>query len=200
MAGRTPPPAPSQLALYSTPNLAPQQPHLARTAQNPPLLLLALTVQDQPHTLVTISVTRPGLTFSERASTTSVHLASFTNCPLFSHSPVSSSPLCCKGCGRESGPRPLLRMFRAGPSTSRGEGHAGTGARPAATPTPPPSQSPPSRPRRSPTRPPPSSGIKYKSIPSSLSYHEVKFQPCGVLNKRSNMLPKLIDWQCKSEF
>merc|ERR1712032_26024 len=46
---------------------------------------------------------------------------------------------------------------------SRGEGHAGTGARPAAppnpaaTPTPPPSQSPPSRPRPSPTHPPPSS-------------------------------------------
>merc|ERR1712018_171404 len=43
---------------------------------------------------------------------------------------------------------------------SRGEGHAGTGARPAPPPTPPPSQSPPSRPRSSTTRPPPSSGTK----------------------------------------
>ena len=100
-------------------------------------------------------------------------------CTLFSHSPASSSPLCCKACGRESGPRPLLRMFRAGPSTSRGEGHAGTGARPAATPTPPPSQSPPSRPRRFTTHPPPFSGIKYKFTPLGLSFPVCNFQQCG---------------------
>ena len=50
--------------------------------------------------------------------------------------PPRPRSLCCKCGGRESGPRPLLRMFRASPATSRGEGHAGTRARPPPTPTP----------------------------------------------------------------
>ena len=108
--------------------------------------------------------------------------------------------LCCKCGGRESGPRPLLRMFRASPATSRGEGHAGTRARPPPTPTPHKDPSPPSQPRRASSRPPASSGIKCKSIPLDLGHLLIKFAAWGVRIRGSNMLPKLIDCGTKVYF
>ena len=176
------------------------QPHLARTAQSPSLLLSAITVQNGPQALVSSRVTSPSLTFRTRSSLASVPLASFTLLPC-SLTPQPPPPLCVARAVAGSpvrAPCCACSVPARAPVEERGTLALELGPPPPQPPNP--SQSPPSPPRPSSTHPPPSSGIKYKSIPSSLSYPVVKFQIWGVVFKGPNMLPKLIDWQCKSVF